>query len=405
MNKKIIYCTLESLIYSIIIYLIFFTFSTEQYNFLSMNLHPLAIMTAFLALKYGTYIGFIGSFAAIITYLTAYLFSGNDLLLFFLKFQYYKFFLMFLFINVLLGKFKTNHDEREEKLIEEKTELEEKYSNQKNKNMELIILSTKLKNQIVNSKESIITLYHIKNSLKDKTLEQLYTEIILILKQFLNCDAASVYKLTDSSHIRSILKLGSSNIAPFISLDSSDAVRFREVMETGEITEFPIDLEVKQPVYISPIFIKDKISGFVTIEKLDFNIKERYSFELFKIVAEELEDSLVEIFEKAEEEKNEHYYTEDMSVSKWNYFNSVVEENEKRKKLFGYDYVLLEGKNPGYSTEDVFNILKDKMWVNDYATLNEKYIRLLFTMTDLNKKALLKEKAEKYFTGVDFYEI
>ena len=367
MNKKIIYCTLESLIYSIIIYLIFFTFSTEQYNFLSMNLHPLAIMTAFLALKYGTYIGFIGSFAAIITYLTAYLFSGNDLLLFFLKFQYYKFFLMFLFINVLLGKFKTN--------------------------------------QIVNSKESIITLYHIKNSLKDKTLEQLYTEIMLILKQFLNCDAASVYKLTDSSHIRSILKLGSSNIAPFISLDSSDAVRFREVIETGEITEFPIDLEVKQPVYISPIFIKDKISGFLTIEKLDFNIKERYSFELFKIVAEELEDSLVEIFEKAEEEKNEHYYTEDKSVSKWNYFNSVVEENEKRKKLFGYDYVLLEGKNPGYSTEDVFNILKDKMWVNDYATLNEKYIRLLFTMTDLNKKALLKEKAEKYFTGVDFYEI
>ncbi|MFV0577620.1 MAG: hypothetical protein ACK5NU_03035 [Fusobacterium ulcerans] len=49
MNKKIIYCTLESLIYSIIIYLIFFTFSTEQYNFLSTNLHPLAIMTAFLA--------------------------------------------------------------------------------------------------------------------------------------------------------------------------------------------------------------------------------------------------------------------------------------------------------------------------------------------------------------------
>ena len=71
-----------------------------------------------------------------------------------------------------------------------------------------------------------------------------------------------------------------------------------------------------------------------------------------------------------------------------------TQENEKRKKLFGYDYVLLEGKNPGYSTEDVFNILKDKMWVNDYATLNEKYIRLLFTMTDLNKKALLTKSPE-----------
>ncbi len=108
---------------------------------------------------------------------------------------------------------------------------------------------------------------------------------------------------------------------------------------------------------------------------------------------------------KLREEKNEHYYTEEIAFLNGIYSNSVVEENEKRKKLFGYDYVLLEGKNPGYSTEDVFNILKDKMWVNDYATLNEKYIRLLFTMTDLNKKALLKKKAEKYFTGVDFYEI
>lgn len=403
MNKKIIYCTLESLIYSIIIYLVFFTFNTERYNFLTMNLHPLAIMTAFLALKYGTYIGFIGSFASIITYLTAYLFSGNDLLLFFLKFQHYKFFLMFLFINVLLGKFKINHDEREEKLIEEKTELEEKYSDQKNKNMELIILSTKLKNQIVNSKESIITLYHIKRSLKDKTLEQLYTEIMLILKQFLNCETASIYKITDSTHIRSILKLGNSNMPSFIDLKSNEVDRFKEVMETKEITEFPIDLDAKKPVYISPIFIKDKISGFLSIEKLDFNIKERYSFELFKIVAAELEDSLISIFEKAEKEKNEHYYSEDMVISKWNYFTSVVEENERRKKLFGYDYILLEGKNPGYTAEDILNIIQDRKWENDYITLNDKYIRLLFTITDLNKKELLKEKVAKCFTGVDFY--
>lgn len=405
MNKKIIYCTLESLIYSIIIYLVFFTFNTERYNFLTMNLHPLAIMTAFLALKYGTYIGFIGSFAAIITYLTAYLFSGNDLLLFFLKFQYYKFFLMFLFINVLLGKFKMNYDEREEKLIEEKTELEKNYSNQKNKNMELIVLSTKLKNQIVNSKESIITLYHIKRSLKDKTLEQLYTEIMLILKQFLNCETASIYKITDSAHIRNILKLGNSNMPSFIDLKSNEADRFREVVETKETTEFPIDLDAKKPVYISPIFIKDKISGFLSIEKLDFNIKERYSFELFKIVTAELKEALISIFEKVEKEKNEHYYAEDMIVSKWNYFNSVVEENERRKKLFGYDYILLEGKNPGYTSVDILNIIQDRKWENDYITLNDKYIRLLFTMTDLNKKELLKEKVAKFFTGVDFYEI
>lgn len=405
MNKKIIYCSLESLVYSIAIYLIFYTFSTVKYDFLTMNLHPLAIMVAFLALKYGTYIGFIGSTAAIITYISAYLFTGNDLLLFFLKFQYYKFFLMFLFINVLLGKFKINYSEREEKLLEEKTELEKKYSEQKNKNMELIILSTKLKNQIVNSRESLITLYHIKRSLKDNTLEQLYTEVMLILKQFLNCETVSIYIMVDSIHIKNILKFGNSNMQSFISLNSEDGNRFSEVIKTKETMEFPVDLDAQQPVYISPIFIKDEIIGFLNIEKLNFNVKERYSFELFKIITEELKDALVSIFEKVETEKNEHYYTEDMNISKWDYFNTIVEENERRKKLFDHNYILFEGKNPGYTSDDIFNILKGKLWGNDYVTFNEKYIRFLFTMIDYSKKDMLKNKIEDYFKEVEFYEI
>lgn len=122
MNKKTFYCTIESIVYSAVIYILFFHFNNLKEDFLIMNLHPLVVMVGFLALKYGVYIGFISSIMAIITYILAYISLGNDIFLFFLKFEYYKFFLMFLFIDILLGKIKLNFEEQKEKITEEKIE-------------------------------------------------------------------------------------------------------------------------------------------------------------------------------------------------------------------------------------------------------------------------------------------
>lgn len=370
-----------------------------------MNLHPLVVMVGFLALKYGVYIGFISSIMAIITYILAYISLGNDIFLFFLKFEYYKFFLMFLFIDILLGKIKLNFEEQKEKITEEKIEFENKYEDQKRKNTELIIINNKLKNQIISSRESLITLYKIKRSLRDKTVEQLYTEIMIIFKEFLNCDTASVYKIVEKNNLRSILKLGNSNMPSFILFESEIGDRFKEVVKSKVPMEFPVDLDDKQPVYISPVYIKGELSGFINIEKLNFNVKERYTFEMFKIVSEELEDALELIFEKMKVEHKEYFYDETGNIVKWDYFNTIVEECERRKNLFETNYLLFEAKNLKLSSQEIIEIIKDKIWGNDYITFNDEYIRFLFTMTGLSRKENLKSKIESYFDGVEFYEI
>ena len=405
MDKKLVRCMVESLVYSIIIYFIFFEFRNIKENFLIMNIHPLAMMVAFLALKYGVYIGFVSCVMATLTYLTAYILLGNDLVLFFLKVEYYKFFLMFLFINIFFGKFKINFEEQKEKIFDEKTELEKRYNEQKEKNIELVILNNRLKNQIINSRESLITLYKIERSLRGKNVEQVYTEIMIIFKQFLNCDTASIYRIVDSEHMRSILKFGKSNMRSFIDFESEDGKRFKEVMKEQKPMEFPIDLDGKQPVYVSPIFVQNKLSGFINIEKLNFNVKERYTFEMFKIMSEELKDTLKIIFEKMEIERKEYFYTDSRNIVKWDYFNTIVEESQRRKNLFDIDYLLFEGRNKNFSCDEIINLIKGKIWRNDYITFNKEYIRFLFTMTDLDRKESLKNKIESYFSGVEFYEI
>ena len=405
MNKKTFYCTIESIVYSAVIYILFFHFNNLKEDFLIMNLHPLVVMVGFLALKYGVYIGFISSIMAIITYILAYISLGNDIFLFFFKFEYYKFFLIFLFIDILLGKIKLNFEEQKEKITEEKIEFENKYEDQKRKNTELIIINNKLKNQIINSRESLITLYKIKRSLRDKTVEQLYTEIMIIFKEFLNCDTASVYKIVEKNNLRSILKLGNSNMPSFILFESEIGDRFKEVVKSKVPMEFSVDLDDKQPVYISPVYIKGELSGFINIEKLNFNVKERYTFEMFKIVSEELEDALELIFEKMKVEHKEYFYDETGNIVKWDYFNTIVEECERRKNLFETNYLLFEAKKLKLSSQEIIEIIKDKIWGNDYITFNDEYIRFLFTMTDLSRKENLKSKIESYFDGVEFYEI
>lgn len=395
MNKKIMYCTAESLIYSLIIYLVFFVFNNTKYDFLIMNIHPLAVMTGYLALKYGAYIGFIGSGMAIVTYMTAYLSLGNDLFLFFLKFQNYKFFLMFLFINALLGKFKTNYEDREEKLIEEKRELEKRIDREKENNRELTILNEKLKNQIIGSKESLITLYHMRYGLKNKNLEEFYTEVILMLKQYLKCETISIYKVLDGENIKSIIQVGKSSMNTVINLNSRNAERFRRVIEEGRVMEFPVDLDGEQPVYIFPLKNRDRISGFINVEKLQFDVKDRYSFELFKITGEMIEEILPEVLEKAEKG----------NILSWEYFNQIVEEYERRRNLFKCNYLLFEGKNPRYTPETFKNLLERIGWKENYTTINEKYIRLLIPMTRTERKDGIRELVKESFKEVEFYEI
>ena len=264
--KTIFRCLLESVVYTILVLLIFYFLPYTKKEFLVLNLHPLEIVVALMSLRYGTYLGILSSFIAISGYIFAYLHSGNDMILFLLKFQYYKFFLMFLFTAMILGKFKLNYKNREEDLKKGFEHLENSFQEEKEKNQQLLDINISLKNQIIRSGGSIVSFHNLKRELLQIKKEESYEKILEIFRQLLACEVCSMYTLADNKLTRRF-EIGKSKMEREILLDTKEGERFLEVSKKSTSLNFPFDITGKQPIFIGPLYNKNsnkKVNKFVS---------------------------------------------------------------------------------------------------------------------------------------------
>ena len=289
--KTIFRCLLESVVYTILVLLIFYFLPYTKKEFLVLNLHPLEIVVALMSLRYGTYLGILSSFIAISGYIFAYLHSGNDMILFLLKFQYYKFFLMFLFTAMILGKFKLNYKNREEDLKKGFEHLENSFQEEKEKNQQLLDINISLKNQIIRSGGSIVSFHNLKRELLQIKKEESYEKILEIFRQLLACEVCSMYTLADNKLTRRF-EIGKSKMEREILLDTKEGERFLEVSKKSTSLNFPFDITGKQPIFIGSLYNKKNIIGFLEIENFSYTTGEKYNFELFKILMEEINEIL-----------------------------------------------------------------------------------------------------------------
>ena len=289
--KIIFRCLLESVVYTILVLLIFYFLPYTKKEFLVLNLHPLEIMVALMSLRYGTYLGILSSFIAISGYIFAYLHSGNDMILFLLKFQYYKFFLMFLFTAMILGKFKLNYKNREEDLKNGFEHLENNFQEEKEKNQQLLDINISLKNQIIRSEGSIVSFHNLKRELLQIKKEESYEKILEIFRQLLACEVCSMYTLADNKLTRRF-EIGKSKMEREILLNTKEGERFLEVSKKSTSLNFPFDITGKQPIFIGPLYNEKNIMGFLEIENFSYTTGEKYNFELFKILMEEINEIL-----------------------------------------------------------------------------------------------------------------
>ena len=289
--KTIFRCLLESIVYTILVLLIFYFLPYTKKEFLILNLHPLEIVVALMSLRYGTYLGILSSFVAISGYIFAYLHSGNDMILFLLKFQYYKFFLMFLFTAMILGKFKLNYKNREEDLKNGFEHLENNFQEEKEKNQQLLDINISLKNQIIRSGGSIVSFHNLKRELLQIKKEESYEKILEIFRQLLACEVCSMYTLADNKLTRRF-EIGKSKMEREILLDTKEGERFLEVSKKSTSLNFPFDITGKQPIFIGPLYNEKNIIGFLEIENFSYTTGEKYNFELFKILMEEINEIL-----------------------------------------------------------------------------------------------------------------
>jgi len=396
-------CFAESFIYTGLVYFIFFYLSPFKHGFLELNLHPLLVVVAVISIRYGTYLSTFGVLFATFFYFLAYLNVERDPIIFFASFEYSKFILMFFFTALMIGKLRDITDEKVIHLENEVSRLKKGFTRQKRNNIKLTFTNSRLKNQIINSKESILTLHHLTSSLDEMGVEEIFTETILNIKQFIDCDVISIYSYnSEKNFARLKLKVGNGRLPGFFKIEEGRA--HKKVIDLREAMEFPLDVEGDTPVYIAPILADDKIIGFINVERLSFSAQERYSFEMFKIISHWLNKSLVRAIKMHSEEEKKSLYR-DTRVLKMNYFNRRLEEEMSRKKLFNMEFLAFEGRHRGMTPSQMNDLIRERVREEDIVGMDDRVVRFIFPATEVRNRALLLEKLSEVVEGTDFYEI
>lgn len=392
----------ESFIYCLLIYLFFFEFSDFKRDFLTMNLQPFLIIVGIMALKYGVYISLETVLIASLFYIFAYCKSGNDIVVFFLDYQSYKFVLMFFFVALILGKFSDKYHKKMIELKENKKIIEEKYEKQKEKNVELININKRLKTRIINSRESILTLHEMIVSIFKMKIEEIFTQSLKILTQFLGADVVSIYLYNKERNIlRARIKVGKSKIENFFLVEKEKY--FEDVIKNKKVIEVKSERN-NTPLYVAPILKNGEVLGVINIERLKYHNKEKYTFELLKIISEWIDNALIEAIEKEKIEKEKNRFRDTM-IFNIEYFNYIFLEDKKRKKIFGANFIAMESENPGLTSKELNERIKGKIRDVDLVGMNEKIIRFLFVNADKESKKLLFKKVKNFIPEADFYEI
>ena len=200
----------------------------------------------------------------------------------------------------------------------EKNRAEELLEVEKRKNSEVMDINVALKNQIINSKGSIIAFHSIRKELFNlKTKEDVYKKILSYLGQIVDYENGSVF-VKEGNNLLQVDKKGNGNLKEIIQINSGEDERFMEALQKKVPMEFPIDLDGKKPIFAAPLFYGDDISGFIEVSRLSYSTSKSYSFEIFKVISEEINYTLQRIYKKNQKTHNENYvgehlYTEEYS--------------------------------------------------------------------------------------------
>ena len=391
-NKKWLYSCLESIILTVIVSYFFH----NNYNFLTLNLHPLLIITAVITLRYGRWPGLMSAFISSISYTYIYLLADKSFYLLFTEFSNYKFFLMFFLTAVILGRFKDNYQIKINNLEEEKEKLIEDNKELNNNLEEVTFIKDEIKKQIVGAEHSILSLYEMAQSLESLEPESLYTEVMKVFKKFLEAEIISLYTLDkENDFLRLKLRVGGKSEMDN-SIELAKYPCLNRVIQQKETSKRHngCPYSKQRAVFVAPIIDRGQVLGIVNIEEIEFTKITDYSYQLFKVIMDWLNNSLAKAISYEEKIANEKYYGE-TSIMKYSFFEKRLNEEEKREKEFKMDFQILAYENRAeldlINIDNIFSGLIRKTDVMAYDK-KEKIIYLLFPATHAEYMGIIKKR-------------
>jgi len=400
-RNKIIFF-LENIFYYTMIIFVYKNLMGQGEEFLQLNIHPLFILTGIMAYRYGVHLGIISATMAMAVYIYSYIEVGHDIVVFFYDFKYYKFILMFYIISFILGRIKDNQKETINEFKEEISIIHKNYKNLYEKNNKLTYINNRMKDQIIKSEESIISLYNISNTLDTLSFEEVITNLIGVFKTYISAEAISLYTVDSSKkYMRLKVAVGKNRKLPG-SLKLDEYPEFLKVIDDKRYGKRD-GTNLKIPVFYAPILNNGEVIALLNIERLSYETYTDYTEKMFEILASWTNKAISNAISYSEKIKDEIYY-EGTEIMYEKFLKKRMVEEKKREEMFKLSNILFKFK---VLTEDLKKI-KLMVRSGDIAGYSEeeKILYIIFSATPSEHKNLLKSKILEGNIGIleEYYE-
>jgi len=391
-----LYCVIESIVLSAAIFLVFFYFNPLREAFITMNIHPLVILVALVALRYGNYLGLVGAAIASATFMYAYYLLGRDLIVFFLEWSHYKFLLMFFLTAVLLGSAKDRSDIALGKLREELAQTKEELAGLSENEKKSHLIASELKKQIVGAEDSILSLYEVATSLDTVHSEEVYTEVMTVMARFLRAKAVSIYMVDrDQGFLRLKVHMGDSEGLK-ASLRIDDHAYLQSVIRELKIVKISGDSASTDPIFSAAIIKEGDVIAVINIEDADMSMVTQYTFNLFKVIVEWISKALTRALE-VEGLVERDAYLPGTIIRTWDHFVARVEEEKRRYTKFGLPYGLIRIPRGDFPLEDISTMLGGLIRQVDAVgfDMSQNEVHILLPITNCAVLAKVVERLTK----------
>ncbi|NQT57579.1 MAG: hypothetical protein HQ557_01210 [Bacteroidetes bacterium] len=379
------------------IMLLFFFIPNIQNSFLTMNLHPLFILTAIIGIRHGYLPGLTTALIASAAYIVGYLYKGLDLVLFFKVFDFYKFPIMFLIAGYTTGRVRDTYSRNVRTMKTANTEILEEYNKLEEDYRRTILMYNELKEQIVGSEYSIFSLYEIAASLQTTNPEKVYTEAIGILHKFIKATTIAIYTLESGGYLRLKLIYGEYG-RKRSSIRFVDEPKYMKLVESKKPVRWTKAENEDFPLFSAPIMEDDTVIGLINIDAIEFEHITEYSFSVFCVIAEWINKALSQAIDI-----DRTYNVTGVSWSnllKKNQFDMQLEEEEIRLQKYGLPYCYGKFKVLTTDIEMVVFSMRKVLRSVDFVCYDEQrdMLEILLPATGKGNYTLVSERIKSTLT-------
>ncbi|MGB3367384.1 MAG: GAF domain-containing protein [Acidaminobacteraceae bacterium] len=403
--KKLIRSTLESSIVIIAVFYYFFILKDNPNAFLDSNPSPLFMLSLGMGLMYGNLVGM--WIATICTFFVVYTLTrlGIPTSAIILKFDYFKFPLMFFWSGILGGLNKDGYLRNIAVLKKKSQQLEydNKYLGKLYKTS--MNIQKELKMQIVGEENSLMSIYEIAIRLKTLEPEQVFTETLGILKKYLGANTVSIYSVDKKNNFLRLKIRSGDMITEKSSLNLDSSEWFLKVVNEKRIVRWADTPEKDFPILSAPLIDGDEVIAIINIESMDFHKLSEYAFNTFKIVIEWVNVTLVRALSFNKLKSSEYY--DNTRILKFNNFIKRLSIEKQRADEYNLEYLYLTYKSKERSLEVINEKVSSFLRTLDvvsYEPIGNK-IYFLLPATPLNKKSIIEDRLFSKLSDVLIFDI